>query len=95
MKQRPILAQQLQGCNWWRQIDELSAHGQQSSTETSDNRNKDELVSLRQLKEISQSLLPQGSVLRNLILTEPDYLPYEEAMTKIGIFLRLLYGEVV
>jgi len=51
-------------------------------------------LSLLELKVIAKNLLPARSVLRSLILSEPDYLPKNEAMAKVDIFIKLLYQEL-
>ncbi len=53
---------------------------------------KDE-VCLTELKGLAERMLPRGSDLRELILSEPDYLPKQEALAKIDIFVKLLYRE--
>jgi hypothetical protein len=52
------------------------------------------LVSTTGLKETAKKMLPHDSMLRMLILSEPDYLPKGEANIKIGIYARLLYQEL-
>jgi len=53
-----------------------------------------EKLSLVELKAIAKNMLPVRSVLRGLILSEPDYLPKNEAMAKVDIFVKLLYQEL-
>jgi len=53
-----------------------------------------EKLSLVELKAIAKNMLPVRSVLRGLILSEPDYLRKNEAMAKVEIFVRLLYQEL-
>ncbi len=50
-------------------------------------------VSFTELKRLAQTMLKQGSVLRSLILSEPDYLPRTEALVKISVYVKLLYQE--
>jgi len=54
----------------------------------------EQAVSLVELKRLAQKLLPRTSILRSLILSEPDYLPRQVAVAKIEIFVRLLYQEL-
>ena len=51
-------------------------------------------VSLIDLKNLARTMLPSSSALRQLILSEPDYLPADEAMIKAGVYVRLLYHEL-
>jgi len=51
-------------------------------------------LSLIELKAIAKNILPVRSVLRSLILSEPDCLPKREAMAKVEIFVKLLYQEL-
>jgi len=53
-----------------------------------------EKLSLVELKAIAKNTLPVRSVLRGLILSEPDYLSKNEAMAKVEIFVKLLYQEL-
>jgi len=53
-----------------------------------------EKLSLVELKAIAKNLLPARSVLRGLILSEPDCLPKREVMAKVEIFVKLLYQEL-
>jgi hypothetical protein len=52
-----------------------------------------EMVSLVELKKTALKMLPEHSVLRSLILAEPDYLPIHEALSRITVFSRLLDQE--
>ncbi len=52
------------------------------------------LVNIVPLKQLADRMLPRDSTLRMLILSEPDYLPRQEALVKIGVYVRLLYGEL-
>ena len=54
----------------------------------------DSLVSLVELKILTQRMLPRNSFLRTLILSEQDYLPRVEARAKVEVFAKLLYEEV-
>ena len=56
-------------------------------------RSTDSTVSLIRLKEMATELLPGTSNLRALILSEPDFLPREQAVVKVEVFSRLLYKE--
>jgi len=53
-----------------------------------------EKLSLVELKAIAKNMLTVRSLLRGLILSEPDYLPKNEAMAKVEIFVKLLYQEL-
>jgi len=46
-----------------------------------------------ELKSLARTMLPASSALRHLILSEPDFLPAEEAAVKAKIFSKLLYRE--
>jgi hypothetical protein len=46
------------------------------------------------LKKLVTSVLPSRSVLRMLILSEPDTLTRENAFAKLEIYVRLLYSEL-
>ncbi len=51
------------------------------------------LVNMVPLKQLAERILPRKSILRMLVLSEPDYLPRQEALVKIEIFVKLLYQE--
>ena len=51
-------------------------------------------VSLAELKQLAMNLLPVGSHLRGLILSEPDSLPQPLAIAKLEVFSRLLHKEL-
>jgi hypothetical protein len=51
------------------------------------------VVSIVELKTLARTKLPSSSALRDLILSEPDYLPDEEVTIKIRMYSRLLYRE--
>ena len=53
--------------------------------------NQTNVVSLVELKQLANNMLPKNSTLRTLILSEPDYLPKEDALVKLEIFVKLLY----
>jgi hypothetical protein len=53
-----------------------------------------ELVSLRELKELAVRHLNASSPLRKLILSQPDELPRSVALSKIPDFALLLEYEV-
>ena len=53
-----------------------------------------ETISLIPLKARVARLLDGMSLLRMLVLAEPDLLPREHAIAKIQIFARILYEEV-
>jgi hypothetical protein len=52
------------------------------------------LVNIIDLKKLARTRLPSSSALRDLILSEPDYLPDEEVRIKVRMYSRLLYGEL-
>lgn len=52
------------------------------------------VISLVELKRLAQRLLPSGSTLRAIIMSEPDTLPRSEAFPKMEIFVQLLYREL-
>lgn len=52
------------------------------------------LSSMVKLKELAQKYLKQDSTLRNLIMSEPDYLPRDEAIVKVQIYSKLLEHEL-
>jgi hypothetical protein len=52
------------------------------------------LVSMVELKKLAGTNLPPSSALRDLILSEPDYLPDGEVMIKVRMYSRLLYREL-
>ncbi len=51
-------------------------------------------MSFLDLKELTRRFLSSNSVLRGLILSEPDYLPRQEALVKVQIYVKLLYQEI-
>ena len=51
-------------------------------------------VSVVGLKNLARSSLPSSSALRELILSEPDYLPKEEVAIKVKMYSKLLYREM-
>jgi hypothetical protein len=52
------------------------------------------LVSILDLKKLARTRLSSSSALRDLILSEPDYLPEEEVLIKVKMYSRLLYREL-
>jgi hypothetical protein len=52
-----------------------------------------ELVSVVELKDLARRLLPRGSALRDLILSEPDAVPRDEVIIKVRMYSRLLQRE--
>jgi len=52
------------------------------------------LVSVVDLKNLARTKLPSSSALRDLILSEPDYLPDEEVRIKVRMYSRLIYREL-
>lgn len=53
-----------------------------------------EAVSIEKLKQLALTKLKTTSALRNLILSEPDYLPKDEARIKVQMFVKMLYAEL-
>lgn len=51
-------------------------------------------LDMRKLKSLAQKLLPPSSLLRNLILAEPDYIPRSEGSVKIPMFAKILDEEL-
>ncbi len=51
-------------------------------------------VSIIELKSLARRVLPSSSALRDLILSEPDYLPNDEVMIKLRMYSKLLYREL-
>jgi hypothetical protein len=51
------------------------------------------VVSLVELKKLARTKLPASSTLRQLILSEPDYVPTDEIIVKVKMYSRLLYLE--
>ncbi len=51
-------------------------------------------ISMVELKNLARRLLPSNSMLRMLILSEPDEVPREEGLAKLKIFVKLLYQEL-
>jgi hypothetical protein len=52
------------------------------------------LVSLVELKALVKRLLREDSVLRSVVLSEPDFLERSEAMVKLQVYVKLLYLEL-
>ena len=52
------------------------------------------LVSIVDLKNLARTKLPSSSALRDLILSESDYLPDDEVRIKVRMYSRLLYREL-
>jgi hypothetical protein len=53
-----------------------------------------EQVSLASLKSLAAEMLDRRSMLRMLVLAEPDLLPRENALAKVQVFARVLYEEL-
>ena len=53
-----------------------------------------DLICLMEIKETARKLLPKDSLLRSLILSEPDFLPRQVGLAKVEVFARLLYQEL-
>ena len=52
------------------------------------------LVSIVELKALPKQTLPSTSVLRQTIISEPDYFPVDEAVIKARVYAKLLYHEL-
>lgn len=52
------------------------------------------MISLVELKALVKNYLPLTSVLRTLILSEPDSLPRREALVKLLVYVQLLGQEL-
>jgi len=55
---------------------------------------RDTRVSFAELKIVARSMLPPESALRDLILSEPDLLPWEAAAVKVKMYSKLLRREL-
>lgn len=53
-----------------------------------------ELVSMKELKAAARRILKPDSNLRMLILSEPDFIPEEQASAKLSVFARLMQQEL-
>jgi hypothetical protein len=53
-----------------------------------------ELLDMRKLKALSEKLLPPRSLLRKIILSEPDYIPRPEGLVKLPLFAKMLDEEL-
>jgi len=53
-----------------------------------------DLVSFSEIKKLVVTLLPPTSILRKMILGEPDILMRTNAIAKLEIYVRLLYSEL-
>jgi hypothetical protein len=53
-----------------------------------------EVVSIAKLKALALSKLKPNSTLRNMILSESDELPRDEARIKAQMFVKMLYAEL-
>jgi hypothetical protein len=51
------------------------------------------MMSFVELKRLAKELLPARSVLRSLILSEPDEVPKMEGLGKLTVYVKLLYSE--
>jgi hypothetical protein len=50
-----------------------------------------DVICLTEIKETARKLLPRDSMLRVLILSEPDFLPRQIGLAKLEVFAQLLY----
>ena len=48
------------------------------------------MVDTRPLKQFATENLPLNSVLRTILVSEPDSIDREEFLTKIGVWLKLI-----
>jgi len=55
---------------------------------------QDTRVSFAELKIVARPMLPPESALRDLILSEPDLLPWEAAALKVKMYLKPLRREL-
>jgi hypothetical protein len=53
-----------------------------------------ELVSFVALKLLATEMLDRHSMLRTIVLAEPDLLPREHALAKVQVFARIFYEEL-
>jgi len=51
-------------------------------------------INLIDLKRLSERKLPYESTLRRVILSEPDLIPRESFLSKLAIWLNILYAEL-
>ena len=54
----------------------------------------EKIISLVGLKEFARNHLPEGSTVRQIILSEPDRLPASIAYEKLKLYGRLYYREM-
>jgi hypothetical protein len=54
---------------------------------------QDPNISLVQLKQLSERKLPKESILRRLILSEPDSIPTESFLSKLAVWVNLFYDK--
>ncbi len=67
--------------------------GPRHSTSYSEMQDND-LLDLRKLKSVAEKLLPPSSLLRKIIMSEPDYIPRSEGRVKLPLFARMLDEEL-
>ena len=60
----------------------------------STNARETDVISLTEIKETARKLLPRESLLRALILSEPDLMPRQIGLAKVEVFAKLLYQEL-
>jgi len=56
---------------------------------------QDQGISLVELKRLSEGKLPKDSILRRLIISEPDSIPRESFLSKLAVWLKIFYTEPV
>jgi hypothetical protein len=74
-----------------------SSHDQETtrrSSETSSRVSTTTSVSFTDLKYLAEKHLEASSILRSLIIAEPDYLPREVVLAKLVAYAMLLYDEL-
>jgi len=52
------------------------------------------LINIRRLKTFALANLPRSSILRDLLLSEPDELPKTDFIVKIGLWLKISRREL-
>lgn len=51
-------------------------------------------VGIVDLKNLARTMLPSSSAFRELILSEPDFLPSDEVSVRVRMYSKLLYREL-
>lgn len=68
----------------------MPSNNYSSNREIQDN----ELLDIRKLKVLSEKLLPPSSLLRKVVLSEPDHIPRSEGLVKLPLFAKMLEEEL-